>query len=151
MSEKYIPKCPHCNDDIKSLEAFVLEENKYTVDLNQHRDMLIWSTSEVVESSEVRTVYRCGNCEKTLFTALWASDGPRIVIDFLKGVRMIWRQDALHDELYSELKRFNEQNKGVDGSYYGYGFPRGSSSGRVFGIYFVDPTSSARGMDPVDV
>jgi len=135
--EEYIPRCPHCNDNVTGLDAFVLEENKYTVQLVD--DRLDWSTSEVMESSAVRTVYNCPNCEETLFTVR-VGDSDRVVIDFLKGVRMTWVQDVGIRAMV--LDTFNKRDK-PPGSYYAEGYPR---AGGDIGIYFVDPTSSERGM-----
>lgn len=136
--EEYIPRCPHCNDNVTELYAFVLEENKYTVDLI--RDSLQWSTSEVVDSSAVRTVYNCPNCQETLLTVRGGDSDPRVVIDFLKGVRMTWVQDVGIRAMV--LDTFNKRDK-PPGSYYAEGYPR---AGGDVGIYFVDPTSSERGM-----
>ena len=136
--EEYVPRCPHCNDEVTELDAFVLEENKYTVQLVD--DRLDWSTSDVVESSEVRTVYNCPNCEETLFTVR-DGDSDRIVIDFLKGVRMTWVQDVGIRAMV--LDTFNKREPKPPGSYYAEGYPR---VGGDIGIYFVDPTSPERGM-----
>ncbi|MCK4697000.1 MAG: hypothetical protein KAT53_01695, partial [Dehalococcoidia bacterium] len=141
--EEYIPRCPHCNDDITELDAFVLEENKYTVELI--RDSLQWSTSDVVESSAVRTVYNCPGCEETLFTVRGGDSDPRIVIDFLKGVKMTWVQDVGIQAMV--LDTFNKREPKPPGSYYAEGYPR---AGGDIGIYFVDPTSPERGMAPIE-
>jgi len=137
--EEYIPRCPHCNDDITELDAFVLEENKYTVELI--KNLLQWSTSDVVESSAVRTVYNCPNCEETLFTVRVGDSNPRVVIDFLRGVRMTWVQDVGIRAMV--LETFNKREPKPPGSYYAEGYPR---AGGDVGIYFVDPTSPERGM-----
>jgi len=143
--EKYIPRCPHCNDDVTELDAFVLEENKYTVQLldegSPQLDRLDWSTSEPVESTAVRTVYNCPNCEETLFTVRSGESNPRVVIDFLKGVRMTWVQDV--GIRANVLDTFNKRANMPPGSYYAEGYPR---AGGDVGIYFVDPTSPERGM-----
>jgi len=141
--EEYIPRCPHCNDDVAELDAFVLEENKYTVQLVD--DRLDWSTSESVESSAVRTVYNCRNCEETLFTVRGGDSEPRVVIDFLKGVRMTWVQDVGIRAMV--LDTFNKREPKPPGSYYAEGYPR---AGGDVGIYFVDPTSPERGMAPME-
>jgi len=140
--EEFIPSCPHCNDNVTELDAFVLEENKYTVELI--RDSLQWSTSDVVESSAVRTVYNCPNCEETLFTVR-GEDSDRIVIDFLKGVRMTWVQDVGIRAMV--LDTYNKREPKPPGSYYAEGYPR---AGGDVGIYFVDPTSPERGMTPME-
>ena len=142
----YIPRCPHCNDNITELDAFVLEENKYTVEVEEYvkgSPRLRWSTSEAVESSAVRTVYNCRNCEETLFTVR-GGDSDRVVIDFLKGVRMTWVQDVGIRAMV--LDTFNKLDK-PPGSYYAEGYPR---AGGDVGIYFVDPTSPERGMAPME-
>jgi hypothetical protein len=139
----YIPRCPHCNDDVTELDAFVLEENKYTVQLVD--DRLDWSTSDVVESSAVSTVYNCPNCEETLFTVRVGVSDPRVVIDFLKGVRMTWVQDVGIRAMV--LDTFNKREPKPPGSYYAEGYPR---AGGDVGIYFVDPTSPERGMAPME-
>jgi len=141
--EEYIPRCPHCNDDVAELIAFVLEENKYTVQLVD--DRLDWSTSDVVESSAVRTVYNCPNCEETLFTVRGGGSDLRVVIDFLKGVRMTWVQDVGIRAMV--LDTFNKREPKPPGSYYAEGYPR---AGGDVGIYFVDPTSPERGMAPME-
>ena len=141
--EEYIPRCPHCNDDVAELDAFVLEENKYTVQLVD--DRLDWSTSDVVESSAVRTIYNCPNCEETLFTVRGGDSDPRVVIDFLKGVRMTWVQDVGIRAMV--LDTFNKREPKPPGSYYAEGYPR---AGGDVGIYFVDPTSPERGMAPME-
>ena len=139
--EDYIPRCPHCNDNITELDAFVLEENKYTVELHAKSSSLDWSTSDVVESTAIRTVYNCPNCEETLFTVRSGDSDPRIVIDFLKGVRMTWVQDVGIRAMV--LDTFNKREPKPPGSYYAEGYPR---AGGDVGIYFVDPTSPERGM-----
>ena len=142
-----LPRCPHCNDDVYSLGAFVLEENKYSVSLSKEGStpqILVWTTSEVIESSEVRTVYRCGNCENTLFMVM-ASDDPQIVIDFLKGVRMIYVRDVSLFNYAEVVKTLNEENTAQGPVYYGLGFPR---EGGDFGVYYVDGDLPTKGMEP---
>lgn len=146
--EEYIPRCPHCNDDITELDAFVLEENKYTVEVVEYVEgspRLDWSTSEPVESTAVRTVYNCPGCEETLFTVRSGDSEPRIVIDFLKGVRMTWVQDVGIRAMV--LDTYNKREPKPPGSYYAEGYPR---AGGDVGIYFVDPTSPERGMAPME-
>ena len=145
--EEYIPRCPHCRDEILELTAFVLEENKYTVEaVELVKDMpkLDWSTSEVIESSSEKTDYECPSCEETIFTERNGDSQPPIVIDFLRGTRMIWVQDVTKRAMV--LEHFNKRNK-VPGAYYAEGFPR---AGGDIGIYFVDPTSSEKGMTPYE-
>ena len=89
--EEYIPSCPHCGDKILELNAFVLEENKYTVEAveyNKGSPALDYSTSRVVESSVKKTDFECPSCSKTIFTDRDGESQPRIVIDFLRGVRI---------------------------------------------------------------
>ena len=144
--EEYIPSCPHCNDDVTELDAFVLEENKYTVQLvDKDSPRLDWSTSVVMESTAIRTVYNCRNCEETLFTVRGGDSDPRVVIDFLKGVRMTWVQDVGIRAMV--LDTFNKREPKPPGSYYAEGYPR---AGGDVGIYFVDPTSPERGMAPME-
>ena len=143
--EEYIPRCPHCGDEILELDAFVLEENGYTVELASMRSSLQWSVSEVIESTAIRTVYKC-HCEETLFEVRSGESDPQVVIDFLKGVRMTWVQDVTKRAMV--LETFNKRPK-PEGAYYAEGFPReGGDVGIYVGIYFVDPTNSMKGMTP---
>ncbi len=148
-TEEYIPRCPHCGDEIMELNAFVLEENGYTVELASLRSSLQWSTSEVIESTAIKTVYKCPNCEETLFEVRSGESDPQVVIDFLKGVKMTWRQDVTKRAMV--LDHFNQRDNPdypkPEGAYYAEGFPR---QGGDVGIYFVDPTSSEKGMTPYE-
>ena len=158
--EKYIPKCPHCGDEILELNAFVLEENKYTVEVVEmghalgrrvkDRPKLDWSTSEVVESSSEKTDFECPSCEETIFTDRDGNSQPPIVIDFLRGVGMTWVQDVTKRAMV--LEHFNQRDNPdypkPEGAYYAEGFPR--LMDQNVGIYFVDPTSSVKGMTPYE-
>ena len=150
--EKYIPRCPHCGVEILELNAFVLEENKYTVEaVELVKDMpkLDWSTSEVIESSSEKTDYECPSCEETIFTERNGGSQPPIVIDFLRGTRMTWVQDVTKRAMV--LDHFNLRDNPdypkPEGAYYAEGFPR---QGGDVGIYFVDPTSAEKGMTPYE-
>ena len=153
--EEYIPRCPHCGDEVLELDAFVLEENGYTVELASLRSSLQWSISEVIESTAIRTVYKCPNCEETLFEVRSGESDPQVVIDFLKGVRMTHVQDSgvrgmvpgtLSNQLRIMLESLNNLDK-PEGAYYAEGFPQ---KGGITGIYFVDPTSTEKGIDPYE-
>jgi len=140
-------KCPRCKEDIDYLKAFCFEQNKYRVSLTDSYHgtrpvTLDWSTSEVIESSATKTEFECPGCKETLFTVYGGGSNPQVVIDFLKGVRMTWVKDV-------DIQRYladYAQVEGPKGSYYAAGFPRGEGD---VGIYFVDPTSTERGMTPV--
>ena len=138
-------KCLRCKDDVAELKAFVLEENKYTVELI--KNLLQWSVSEVVETSAVRTIFNCPSCEGTIFTVRGGGSTPQVVVDFLKGVRMTWVRDASVRAMMVEIlnKRLAVAHR-QDGCYYAEGFPQ---AGGEVGIYFVDP-SSKKGMTPVE-
>lgn len=156
--EEYIPRCPHCNDDARQLNAYVLEENKYTVELVEYRKRspaLDYGPSDVMEGTMVRTVFSCRNCGEMIFTVRGDDSEPPVVLDFFKGVGMTWVQDigvkgmvpeTLSDHLRVAMEHFNKRS-GPEGSYYAEGFPRKAG---VIGIYFVDPTSSVPGMTPVE-
>ena len=156
--EEYIPRCPHCNDDALALDAFVLEENKYIIELveyNKGSPALDYSPSDVMEGTMVRTVFNCHSCEEEIFTVRGEDSQPQVVIDFFKGVRMTWVQDigvkgmvpeTLSNHLTLAMDHFNKRG-GPKGSYYAEGFPQKAG---VIGIYFVDPTSTEKGMDPYE-
>ncbi|KKN05109.1 hypothetical protein LCGC14_1090640 [marine sediment metagenome] len=151
--EAYIPRCPHCGDEILELNAFVLEENKYTVEaVELVKDMpkLDWSTSEVIESSSEKTDYECPSCEETIFTERNGDSQPPIVIDFLRGVGMTWVQDVTKRAMVLETFNKRGTHQGFpkpEGAYYAEAFPR---AGGDVGIYFVDPTASVKGMTPYE-
>ena len=147
--EEYIPRCPHCNDDVGQLNAFVLEENKYTVEVVEYikgKPALDYGTSSVIELTAVKTDFACQNCEEIIFTVRGGNSDPQVVIDFLRGVRMTWWQDALLVGVDAVLESLNKLDK-PEGSYYAEGFPRERGT---IGIYFVDPTSTEKGMIPVE-
>ena len=154
--EEYMPRCPHCNDDVGQLNAFVLEENKYTVEVVEYikgKPALDYGTSRVIELTAVKTDFACQNCEEIIFTVRGGDSDPQVVIDFLRGARMTWVQDALLLGVDEVLETLNKQDK-PEGSYYAEGFPRqyhnAGRAGGTIGIYFVDPTSTEKGMDPVE-
>lgn len=81
--------CPLCNVDIDQVVAYVLEENKYLVDLDPLQtafpNLLRWYSDESpVEGSTQRIIYNCPECKKTL---LKEDDDKRTetILKFLGG------------------------------------------------------------------
>ena len=84
-------KCPKCNDEIDSLNAYSIEMNKQKVTVDESfpnvHATLDWGRTEVVECSCTKIDFECPNCDATLFTTKGDSQ-PKEVIEFLKGAKV---------------------------------------------------------------
>jgi len=81
--------CPGCNADIDQVVAYVLEENKYLVDLDPFQkafpNLLRWHSDESpVEGTAKWIVYSCPECKKVLFKEN-GEKSTETILKFLSG------------------------------------------------------------------
>jgi predicted RNA-binding Zn-ribbon protein involved in translation (DUF1610 family) len=76
-------KCPKCETQITSLNAYSLEENLQEVTIENDENDLSWDCSEPQEGTCKRINFECPECGAVLFTNKGDSRDER-VIKFLK-------------------------------------------------------------------
>ena len=83
-----MPKCPECGEEIDTLVAYCLEENKQTVELENEvteKPILNWGNSEAVEGSCKKIQFECPECSAVLFTNNGNSNDDRVSLFLFTG------------------------------------------------------------------
>jgi hypothetical protein len=75
-------KCPKCGSTINHLNAYSLEVNKQTVELDEGGKFLEWGGIEAVECSCIKIDFKCPHCAATLFKGKLNEEN---IMQFLKG------------------------------------------------------------------